>query len=159
MQQRARIGGVCTADEGLLALTVCKTKVARGKQLFPRHCIVPPLGYVALSHLVRIPMPLHSFILQLPPFILNLCRTMSTAISPSLPPTPVTATSTPPLPPQHRCYLTNPVAATTATMPPLAPTLTCVVGHTQPTSPLSLSLCILFSSFYFILVISLFISN
>src|SRR6266702_7755817 len=94
LQQRARIGGVCTADEGLLALTVCtETKVERGKQLFPRRRIVPPFGYyVALSHLVRIPMPLHSFVLQLPspsrcvwcqldkfsfffsPFISNLCR-------------------------------------------------------------------------------------
>src|SRR6266571_1512047 len=76
---------------------------------------------VALSHLARIPMPLYSFVLQLPspsrcvwcqldkfsfffsPFISNLCRTMSTAISPSPPPTPVTATSTQPLqpPPCH----------------------------------------------------------
>src|SRR6266702_4752028 len=118
LQQRAWIG-VCTADKGLLALTICtKTKVERGKQLFPHRCIVPPLGYVALSHLVCIPMPLHSFVLQLPspfrcvwcqldkfsfffsPFISNLCRTMSTVISPLLPPTPVAATSTPPLPPQ-----------------------------------------------------------
>ncbi len=68
-----------------------------------------------------------------------------TGHTPSLPPpTPVTATSTP-------RYLTNPVAATTTTMPPLAPTLTCVTGHTQATPPLSLSLCIFFSSFYFIL--------
>src|SRR6266702_3182480 len=65
-------------------------------------------------------MPLHSFVLQLPspsrcvwcqldkfsfffsPFILNLCRTMSTAILPSPPPTPIAATSTPPLPHQSR---------------------------------------------------------
>src|SRR6266702_357822 len=83
-----------------------KTKVKRGKQLFPCRCIVHrgPFGYVALSHLAHIPVPLHSFILQLPSpscciwcqldkfsfffslFILNLCRTMSTAILPSPPP-------------------------------------------------------------------------
>src|SRR6266702_4802320 len=122
------------------------------------HTVVlsPPFGYVALSHLACLPMLLHSFVLQLPspshcvwcqldkfsfflsPFISNLCRTiMSTAISLSPSLTPVTATSTP-------RYLTNPVAATTATMPPLAPTLTCVAGHTQATPPPSLSLCVFF---------------
>src|SRR6266702_1547922 len=83
---------------------VIKTKVEHGKQLFPCRRIVPPFGYMALSHLACIPVPLHSFVLQLPspshciwcqldkfsfffsPFILNLCRTMSTAISLSLPP-------------------------------------------------------------------------
>ncbi len=45
LQQQAQIGGVCTADEGLLALTVCmETKVKHGKQLFPHCCIVPPLA-------------------------------------------------------------------------------------------------------------------
>src|SRR6266702_1674005 len=66
-----------------------------------------------------------------------------TLSSPS--PTPITATSTP-------CYLTNPVATTTTTMPPLAPTLTCVTGHTQATPPPLLSLCVFyFILFYFIL--------
>src|SRR6266702_8587517 len=65
----------------------------------------PTLSYfVALSHLACILMPLHTFVLQLPspsccvwcqldkfsfffsPFISNVCRTMSTAISPSPPP-------------------------------------------------------------------------
>src|SRR6266702_2055175 len=106
-KERARIGGDCTADEGLLsALSARKLKsnVGSGKQLFPRRRIVPPFGYVALSHLACIPMLLHSFVLQLPspsrcvwcqldkysfflsPFISNLCRTMSTAISLSPPP-------------------------------------------------------------------------
>ncbi len=113
-KERARIGGDCTDGRGrrLTVCTVCaarklkfaKTKVERGKQLFPRRRIVPPFGYVALSHLAHIPMPLHSFVLQLPspsrciwcqldkcsfffsPFISNLCRTMSTAISLSPPP-------------------------------------------------------------------------
>src|SRR6266702_4159256 len=116
--------------------------------------------------LLQLPSPSHCVWCQLDkssfffsPFISNLCRTMSTVISLSPPPTPITATSTPLLPPQHCRYLTNPVAATTATMPPLAPTLTCIVGHTQATLLPSLSLCVLFSSFYFILVISLFILN
>src|SRR6266702_6645858 len=143
-KERARIGGDCMVDEGLLsALSARKLKsnVGSGKQHFPRRRIVPPFGSVALSHLAHIPMLLHSFVLQLPSpsryvwcqldkfsfffssFISNLCRTMSTAISPSPPPlahtghtpsspppTPVTATSTP-------RYLINPVATTTATMP------------------------------------------
>jgi len=49
-------------------------------------------------------------------------------------------------------YLTNPIAATTTTMPPLALTPTCIAGHTQATPPPLLSLCIFF---YFMLVISL----
>src|SRR6266702_4776306 len=101
---------------------------------FPMPSYCPPLGYVALSHLVHIPMPLHSFVLQLPspsccvwcqldkfsfffsPFILNLCRTMSTAISPSPPPTPITATSTLLLPP-HSCSCYNCPHATPCTDP------------------------------------------
>src|SRR6266702_3391949 len=62
LQQQARIGG-CTADEEGFCM---KTKVKHGKQLFPHHRIVPPFGYVALSHLACILMPLHSFIPQLP---------------------------------------------------------------------------------------------
>src|SRR6266702_1283998 len=149
------------------------------------YCLQGPFGYVALSHFASLPIPLHSFILPLPSpstcifcqlykffflfFSLHLeplqdnvnCDITVTATTPlvhtghnpsSPPPTPVTATST-------LCYLINPIAATTATMPPLAPTLTCVVGHTQATPPLLRSLCIFFSSFYFILVISLFIFN
>src|SRR6266702_3294545 len=171
LQQQARIGGGCTADEGLLALTVCtKTKVERGKQLFPRRRIVPPLATLALSHLARIPMPLRSFVLQLPsPSRCVWCQ-LDKFLSFFLPSSRTSAGQCqlryrcrrhqpPSLPPQHCRYLTNPVAATTPTMPPLAPTLTCVAGHTQATSPPSLSLCVFFSSFYFILVISLFISN
>src|SRR6266702_1115436 len=92
---------------GLTVCTVCtKTKVKRGKweATFPTPSYCPPFGYVALSHLARIPMLLHSFVLQLPspsrcvccqldkfsfflsPFISNLCRTMSTVISLSPPP-------------------------------------------------------------------------
>ena len=56
---------------------------------------------------------------------------------------------------QHCRYLANPIAATTTTMPSLAPTLTCIVWHTQATPPPLLSLCVFFSSFYFFLVISL----
>src|SRR6266702_1083535 len=128
-KEQAGIGGDCTTDAWWMRMKayclhclhcaktkVAKTKVEHGKQLFPHHHIVPPFGYMALSHLVRIPMPLHSFVLQLPspsccvwcqldkfsffffPFISNLCRTMSTALSPSPPPTPVTATSKLPLP-------------------------------------------------------------
>src|SRR6266702_1398012 len=52
-----------------------------------------------------------------------LAHTGHTPSSP--PPNPVTATSTP-------RYLINPIAATTATMPPLAPTLTCVAGTHRP---------------------------
>ncbi len=102
MDRRGLHGG---RGRRLTVCTVCvKTKVERGKQLFPRRRIVPPFGYVALSYLARIPVPLHSFVLQLPspsrciwcqldkfsfffsPFISNLCRTMSTAISPLPPP-------------------------------------------------------------------------
>src|SRR6266702_1071902 len=130
-EKKSEHGGASTDRRGLhgrRGLTVCtKSKVERGKQLFPRRHIVPPFGYMALSHLARIPMPLHSFILQLPspsrcvwcqldkfsfffsPFISNLCRTMSTAISPSQPPLlsrtqaiPRRRRHQPPsLPPQH----------------------------------------------------------
>ncbi len=88
---------------------------------------------------------------------------MSTAILPLLPP-PLACTQAIPhcchhqplsLPRQHRCYLANSIATTTATMPSLASTLTCIAWHTQATLLPSLSLCIFFSSFYFILVISL----
>ncbi len=102
MDRRGLHGG-----RGLTVCTVCmKTKVERGKweTTFPTPSYCPPFGYVALSHLACIPMLLHSFILQLPspsrcvwcqldkfsfffsPFISNLCRTMSTAILPLLPP-------------------------------------------------------------------------
>ncbi len=102
--QQTRMKAYCLHCLRCAKTKVAKTKVKHGKQLFPRHCIVPPFGYVALSHLAHIPVPLHSFVLQLPspscciwcqldkfsfffsPFISNLCRTMSTAISPSLPP-------------------------------------------------------------------------
>jgi len=50
-------------------VTVCtKTKIERGKweTTFPMPSYCPPFGYVALSHLARIPMLLHSFVLQLP---------------------------------------------------------------------------------------------
>src|SRR6266702_4217077 len=172
LQQQAQIGGGCTADEGLLALTVCtKTKVERGKKLFPCLRIVPPLWLrgplpfgpyphaPSLFRILQLPSPsrcvwcqLDKFSFFFSPFIWNLCRTMSTAISPSPPPTPVTATSTLPLPHQSRSRYNRHHAT-------LALTLTCVAGHTQATSPPSLSLGVFFSSFYFILVISLFISN
>src|SRR6266702_4646346 len=164
-KERGRIGGDCMVDEGLLsALSAQKLKSNVGSN-FSHTVILSPFDYVALSHLACILMPPHSFVLQLPlpsccvwcqldkfsfffsPYTSNLCRTMSTAISPSPPPTPVTATSTP-------RYLINPVAATTTTMPPLAPALTFIIGHTQATPPPSLSLCVFFSSFYFILFIS-----
>src|SRR6266702_544087 len=135
------------------------------------YCLQGPFGYVALSHLACIPMPLHSFILQLPSpshciwcqldkffflfFSLHLeplhdnvnCDLAVTATSPlvhtghnpsSPPPTPVTAMSTP-------RYLINPVAATTATMPPLAPALTCVTGHTGHPAAVALTVRIFFS--------------
>src|SRR6266702_2785411 len=97
---------------------VVKTKVEHGKQLFPRRHIVPPFGYMALSHLAHIPVPLHSFILQLPSpshciwcqldkfsfffssFISNLCRTMSTPILP-LPPSLLSCTQAIP---HHCCH-------------------------------------------------------
>src|SRR6266702_3501071 len=106
-KERARIGGDCTADEdeGLLsALSARKLKSNVGSNFSHAIILSPPLAYVALSHLARIPVPLHSFVLQLPspshciwcqldkfsfffsPFISNLCRTMSTAISPLPPP-------------------------------------------------------------------------
>src|SRR6266702_1058645 len=89
---------------GLTVCPVCtKTKVECGSNI--SHAVVlSPFDYVALSHLACILMPPHSFVLQLPspsrcvwcqldkfsffffPFISNLCRTMSTAISPSPPP-------------------------------------------------------------------------
>src|SRR6266702_5262687 len=93
-----------------------KLKSSMGSNFSHAVVLSPPFGYVALSHLARILMPLHSFVLLFPspslsvccpldkfsfffsPFISNLCRTMSTAISPSPPPTPVTATSKLPLP-------------------------------------------------------------
>src|SRR6266702_2304418 len=103
-KEQARIGGDCTADKGLLsALSARKLKLNVGSN-FSHTVILSPFDYVALSHLTCILMPLHSFILQLPlpshcvwcqldkfsfffsPFILNLCRTMSTAISPLPPP-------------------------------------------------------------------------
>src|SRR6266702_3516378 len=179
-KEQAWIGGDCMADEGLLsALSARKLKSNVGSN-FSHTVVLSPFDYVALSHLACILMPLHSFVLQLPSpsrcvwcqldkfsfffFSLHLeplqdnvnCDIAVAATSPlahtghnpsSPPPTPVTATSTP-------RYLINPVAATTATMPPLAPALTCVAGHTQATPPPSLSLCVFFSSFYFILFIS-----
>ncbi len=103
-KEQAQIGGDCMADEGLLsALSARKLKLNVGSN-FSHTVILSPFDYVALSHLTCILMPLHSFILQLPlpshcvwcqldkfsfffsPFILNLCRTMSTAISPLPPP-------------------------------------------------------------------------
>src|SRR6266702_685764 len=103
-KEQARIGGDCTADKGLLsALSARKLKSNVGSN-FSHAIILSPFDYMALSHLACILMPLHSFILQLPlpsccvwcqldkfsfffsPFILNLCRTMSTVISLSLPP-------------------------------------------------------------------------
>ncbi len=92
------------ADEGLLsALSARKLKSNVGSN-FSHTVVLSPFDYVAHSHLACILVPLHSFVLQLPspscsvwcqldkfsfffsPFILNLCRTMSTAISPSPPP-------------------------------------------------------------------------
>ncbi len=92
------------ADEGLLsALSARKLKSNVGSN-FSHAIVLSPFDYVALSHLACILMPLHSFVLQLPspsrcvwcqldkfsfffsPFIPNLCRTMSTALSPSPPP-------------------------------------------------------------------------
>ncbi len=130
---------------------------------FPMPSCCPPFGYMALSHLACILMPLYSFVLQLPspshcvwcqldkfsfffsPFILNLCRTISTAISLSPPPslahtghTPSLSPPTPSLPPQHCCYLTN-VAVTTAAMPPLTPTLTCIVWHKNHPAAITLT--------------------
>src|SRR6266702_2380451 len=43
LRQRARIGG-CTANEEGLQYCLHETKVERGKQLFPRRRIVPPLA-------------------------------------------------------------------------------------------------------------------
>src|SRR6266571_739363 len=62
LRQRAQIEGCMADKEGFCT----KTKVKRGKQLFPCHHIVPPFGYMALSHLACILMPLHSFVPQLP---------------------------------------------------------------------------------------------
>src|SRR6266702_4263385 len=120
----------------------------------PSYCL--PLGYMALFHLVHIPMPLHSFILQLPspsccvwcqldkfsfflsPFISNLCRTMSTAILPLPPPTPITATSTLPLPHQsHSCY--NCHHATPCTNPHM-----CHGAHTSHLTTVTLTVHIVF---------------
>src|SRR6266702_2340182 len=103
-KERAWIGGDCMADKGLLsALSARKLKLNVGSN-FSHAVVLSPFNYVALSHLACIFMPLHSFVLQLPspsrcvwcqldkfsfffsPFISNLCRTMSTAISPSPPP-------------------------------------------------------------------------
>src|SRR6266702_8603901 len=78
-----------------------KGKLSMGSNFSNAIMLSPPFGYVALSHWACILVPLPSFILQLPspsccvwsqlsffflPFILNLCRTMSTVISPSPPP-------------------------------------------------------------------------
>src|SRR6266702_3210582 len=117
------------------------------------HAVVlsPPFGYMALSHLARILMPLHSFVLQLPSpsccvwsqlsffFTLHLeplqhnfnCDITVTTTSPSAHTghTPSSPPPTPSLPPQHRRYFTNPVAVTTAATPPLTLTLTCVAWH------------------------------
>src|SRR6266571_7915891 len=126
-KERAQIGGDCMADEGLLsALSARKLKSNVGSN-FSHTVVLSPFDYVAHSHLACILVPLHSFVLQLPspscsvwcqldkfsfffsPFILNLCRTMSTAISP-LPPPLLTCTQAipphrrhqpPSLPPQH----------------------------------------------------------
>src|SRR6266704_6988777 len=57
------------SGRGLTVCTVCmKTKVERGKweTTFPTPSYCPPFGYVALSHLACILMPLHSFVPQLP---------------------------------------------------------------------------------------------
>ncbi len=123
-KERARIGGDCTADEGLLSARKLKSNVGSN---FSHAVVLSPFDYVALSHLACTLMPLHSFVLQLlspsccvwcqldkfsfflSPFISNLCRTMSTAISPLLPPL-LTRTQAIPcrrrhqplsLPPQH----------------------------------------------------------
>ncbi len=131
-----------------------------------------PLGYVALSHLACILMPLHSFILQLPSpshcvwcqldkfslffFALHFeplqdnvnCDITITTTSPSAH-TGHTLSSSPPtpsLPPQHHHYLTN-VAVTTAAHQPLH------ASHgTKTTPPPSLSLCLVppkYFLFYF----------
>src|SRR6266702_3233326 len=51
-------------EEGLLSAQ--KTKVEHGKQLFPHHRVVPPLWLRGPLPFGLYPMPLHSFILQLP---------------------------------------------------------------------------------------------
>src|SRR6266571_3783731 len=104
-KEQAWIGGDCTADEGLLsALFARKLQSNVGSNFSHAIVLSPPFDYVAHSHLACTLMPLHSFVLQLPspsrcvwcqldkfsfflsPSISNLCRTMSTAISPSPPP-------------------------------------------------------------------------
>ena len=100
-KEQAWIEGDCTADEGLLSARKLKSNVGSN---FSHAVILSPFDYVALSHLACTLMPLHSFVLQLPspsccvwcqldkfsfflsPSISNLCRTMSTAISPLPPP-------------------------------------------------------------------------
>src|SRR6266581_3195296 len=125
MDRRGLHGG-----RGLTVCTVCmKTKVERGKweTTFPTPLYCPPIWLRGPLPFGLYPHALHSFVLQLPspsccvwcqldkfsfffsPFISNLCRTMSTAISPSPPPL-LTRTQAiprrrrhqpPSLPPQH----------------------------------------------------------
>ena len=102
MDRRGLHGG-----RGLTVCTVCtKTKVKCGKWVttFPMLLYCPPLWLRGPLPFGLYPHALHSFVLQLPspscyvwcqldkfsfffsPFISNLCRTMSTAISPLPPP-------------------------------------------------------------------------
>src|SRR6266702_6937413 len=116
-KEQARIGGDCTADEGLLsALFARKLKSNMGSN-FSHAVVLSPFDYMAHSHLACTLLPLHSFILQLPspsccvwcqldkfsfflsPSLLNLCRTMSIAISLSLPPLLSCAQAIP-----HHCH-------------------------------------------------------
>ncbi len=136
-------------EEGLLSAQ--KTKVERGKQLFPCHHVVPPLWLcgplpfglyphapslfhtaIALTFLLCLVPAFFFFALHLEPLQDNVnCDITVTATSPSTHTghTPSSLPPTPSLPPQHRCYFTNPIAVTTTATPPLTLTLTCIAWH------------------------------
>src|SRR6266702_8218455 len=103
LQQQAWIGGGCTVDEGLLSARKLKSNV--GSNFSHAVVLSPPLAtwpspiwpvspcpftlsYCNCHHLPAVFGALDKFSFFFSPFISNLCRTMSTAISPSPPPTP-----------------------------------------------------------------------
>src|SRR6266702_7333218 len=118
-KERARIGGDCTADEGLLSALFARKLKSNVGSNFSHAVVSSPFDYVAHSHLACTLMPLHSFVLQLPspsrcvwcqldkfsffvfPFISHLCTTMSNAVS-VLPPPLLPHTQAIPRRPHHQ---------------------------------------------------------